>query len=48
MNCGVDHRRSSDPEFLWLWLGWEATASFGPLAWETPYAQGVGLQRQNK
>ena len=38
MSCGVDCRRGSDPELLWLWCRSVATAPIGPLAWEPPYA----------
>ena len=39
---------SSDPTLLWLWCRPEATALIWPLAWETPYAMGEALKRQNK
>ena len=48
---GVGHRHSSDPALLWLWRKLVAMARIGPLAWESPYAAGVALekaQRQNK
>ena len=48
MSCGVGQRCSSDPELLWLWCRPTATASFGALAWEPPYAVGVALQRQKE
>ena len=38
MSCGVDCRRGSDHELLWLWCRSVATAPIGPLAWEPPYA----------
>ena len=30
MNCGVNHRHSSDPELLWLWRRPVATVPIGP------------------
>ena len=45
MSCGVGHRRSLDPELLWLWCRPAATALTGPLAWEPQYAIGVALKR---
>ena len=38
MSCGVGHRCSLDPAWLWLWLRLAATALIRPLAWEPPYA----------
>ena len=32
--CGVGHRRSLDP--TWLWCRWAATALIRPLVWEPP------------
>ena len=46
MNRGVGPRRGLDPALLWLWHRLVATALFGPLAWEPPYAVGVALKRQ--
>ena len=46
MSCGVGHRRGSDPALLWCRLA--ATAPTQLLAWEPPYAAGVGLKRQEK
>ena len=46
VSCGVGRRCGSDPELLWLWHRPAATALIQPLAWETPYALGVGLNRQ--
>ena len=46
MSCGVGYRRSSDLELLWLWRRPAATDLIRPLAWEPPYALGVGLKRQ--
>ena len=48
MNCGLDHRRGSDPVLLWLWPRLAATAPIQPLAWESPYAMGAALKRQKK
>ena len=41
-------RQGSDPALLWLWHRPVATAPFGPLAWEPPYAVGMALKRQKK
>ena len=41
VSCGVGHRRSSDPVWLWLWCGLAATALIRPLAWEPPCAPRV-------
>ena len=48
MSCGLRHRRSSDPVFLWLWHRPAATAPIRPLAWEPPYVEGGALKRQKK
>ena len=48
MSCGVGHRRGSDPTLLWLWCRLAATAPIQPLAWETPYAVGVVLEKAKK
>ena len=51
MSCGVGHRRSSDPMFLWLWHRLVAAAPIRLLAWEHPYAMGVAQEmakRQKK
>ena len=45
LSCGVDCRQSLDPTLLWLWCGPEATALIRPLAWESPYATGVALEK---
>ena len=47
MGYGVGHRRSLDPELLWLWCRPVATAPIQPLAWEPPYAVGAA-QRNGK
>ena len=46
MNCGADHRHSSDLVLLWLWYSPAAVALIGPLVWEPPYAAGVVLEGQ--
>ena len=48
MSCGVDRRRSSDPELLRLWLWPVATALIRPLAWELPHAVGAALEKAKK
>ena len=48
MNCGIGHRRSSDPMLLWLQCRLAATAPIGPLAWELPYAVGADLKKVKK
>ena len=48
MSCGVGCRRSSDLALLWLWLRQAATALIRPLAWESPYALGVALEKDKK
>ena len=48
MSCGVGHRRSLDPELLWLWCRPVVVAPIGPLAWEPPYALGMALKSQKK
>ena len=51
MSCGVGHRRSSDPELLWLWRRPAAAAPIRPLAWEPPYAMAAAQEmakRQKK
>ena len=45
MNCGVGSRRGSDLVLLWLWHRLMVTAPIEPLAWESPYAVGVALER---
>ena len=45
MSCGVGHRHGSDPVWLWLWHRLVATAPIKPLAWESPYAEGVSLEK---
>ena len=48
MSCGVGRRHGSDPVVLWLWHRPPATALIGPLAWESPYAAGVALEKTKK
>ena len=48
MSCGIGHRRSSDPELLWLWHRLVATAPIRSLAWEPPYAAGAALEKEKK
>ena len=44
----IGHRHGLDLALLWLWCRLVATAQIQPLAWETPYAMGAALKRQNK
>ena len=48
MSCGVGRSLGLDLALLWLWRRPAAIAPIGPLAWETPYAAGVGLKRQKR
>ena len=48
VNCGVGHRRGSDPMLLWLWCRQAAIAPIRLLAWELPYATGVAIKRPKK
>ena len=48
MSCGVGHRRSLDPELLWLWIRPAATALIQPLAWELPYAEGAAPEKAKR
>ena len=48
VNCGVGHRRASDPALLWLWHRPAAVATFQPLTWEFPYAAGAALKKTKK
>ena len=48
MSRGVGCRCGWDPELLWLWHRWAATAPVEPLAWEPPYAAGAALKRPKK
>ena len=46
MSCGVGHRHGLD--LAWLWHSPVAIALIGPLAWESPYATGVALEKGKK
>ena len=48
VNCGVGHRRDSDPALLWPWRRPAATALIRPLAWEPPYAAAGVAQEMAK
>ena len=48
MNYGVGCRRGSDLLLLWLWHRPAATAPIRPLAWESPYATGAALEKDQK
>ena len=48
MSCGVGCRRSLDPALLWLWHRPVAMAPIRPLAWESPYATGSGLEKAKR
>ena len=37
-----------DPVLLWLWCRLAARAPIGPLAWESPYAMGMALEKAKK
>ena len=45
VSCGVGRRRGWDLALLWLWPRPAAAAPIGPLAWESPYAVGVALEK---
>ena len=46
MSRGVGRRHGSDLTLLWLWCRPAAAALIWPLAWDSPYAAGVALNRQ--
>ena len=46
MSCGVGRRGGCNPELLWLLCRPAGAAPIQPLAWETPYAWGAALKRQ--
>ena len=46
MSCGIGHRCSLDPE--WLWHRLAVVALIQPLAWECPYAAGAALKGKKK
>ena len=48
MSCSVGHRCGSDPTLLWLWRRPAAAALIRPLAWESPHAGGVALEKTKK
>ena len=48
MSCGVGHRCSSDPMWLWLWRRPAAVALIRSLAWELPYAAGLALKKKER
>ena len=48
LSCGMGHRLSLDLALLCLWHRPAAVAPIQPLAWERPYAMGVGLKKQKK
>ena len=48
MSCGIGCRHGWDPALLWLWSRLAATAPIRSLAWELPYAVGVGLEKWEK
>ena len=48
MICGVGCRRGSDPAWLWLWGRPAATTPIRPLAWESPHAMGVALEKAKR
>ena len=48
MSCGVCGVQGLDPTLLWLWRRPAAAAPIGPLAWESPYAEGAALKRKIK
>ena len=43
-SCGVGHRGSLDPVFLWLWHMPVVIVPVRPLAWELPFAAGTSLK----
>ena len=47
MSCSVGCRQGSDPALLWLWRRLVATA-IRSLAWESPYAEGVALEKAKR
>ena len=48
MSCGVGRRHVLDPMLLWLWHRPAATALIGPLAWESPCAAGVAIEKTKR
>ena len=48
MSCGVGCSGGSDPMLLWLWHRPMATAPIRPLAWESPCAAEVALEKTKR
>ena len=48
MKCGVGQRRSSDLVLLWLWHRQAAITVIQNLAWQSPYATGTALKKDQK
>ena len=48
MNCGVGHRCSLDPMWLWRGGGSGAAGVGRPLAWEPPCAAGAAVKKKKK
>ena len=48
MSCGVGRTHGSDPMLLWLWCRLAATAPIRPLAWESPCATGVAIEKTKR
>ncbi len=48
VSCGIGCRRGLDPALLWLWHRLAAAAPIGPLAWESPHAVGVALEKAKR
>ena len=48
VSCSVGHRRSLDPELLWVWLWLAAVALIQPLAWELPCVAASALKERKK
>ena len=50
MSCGVGHKCSLDPVWLWLllWCRPAGEAPIQPLAWELAYIAGVAIKSQKK
>ena len=48
VSCGVGRRWGMDPALLWLWCRPVATVLIRPLAWESPCATGVDLEKAKR
>ena len=48
MSCGIGCGHGLDPVLLWLWHRPAVTAPIRTLAWESPYAAGVALEKTKK